>query len=457
MVNNTYTLKLAIDPSNLFGGKFGTSKESAEKKPPSLFDSLFGSGSMNVLKPLAKLGIISTGVLGIHKLLQTAFDKLVNVAPTLQAMMKLMNVSIAFMLRPIADFFAFLLRPILIYFLRYIAIPFYRYFTPIARSLGQFFGQPIGDLVKTIADNLEGALAGGAVGLAGGAAGGAALGALIGTFIMPGLGTVAGALIGGIGGAIIGAITGIPLGAIIQDWLFGNSDAIEVPLAHAEEELDKATETIIDVSNTFGTAGDEIGESTTLLDKQLLWLGDSIGIANLPQVLENLGIQVTEKDLPLLFQLLSEGVTLADLPGVLANAGFGIDLAGQSFAISINNLIEQTNQLNSTVGQGASATSSAFAALANGINWVVNEIKNAVSGIADWVVDFFTFSEGEYKGPGFFNYGMAAARGGDRNNIYNTQRLEVDIMTNGQTQDTQVIDSWGRPPRTSQIILEENQ
>ena len=48
-------------------------------------------------------------------------------------------------LRPIGDFFGFLLRPIIIYFLRSVALPFYQTWQPIARKLGTYLGVGVSD------------------------------------------------------------------------------------------------------------------------------------------------------------------------------------------------------------------------------------------------------------------------------------------------------------------------
>ena len=180
MANNTYTLKLAIDPSNLFGGQLGGNKKpgGGGGNSKSLIDAMFGSG--NPLKGLAKLGLISAGVIGILDVLKKLASKLVDVSPILQSMMKLFNTSITFLLRPLADFIRFFLRPIMIHLLRYIALPFYRFWMPLGRKLGTFLGTPIGNLVKTIGTNQAGAVGGGIAGAGAGAIVGAKVGAVAG-------------------------------------------------------------------------------------------------------------------------------------------------------------------------------------------------------------------------------------------------------------------------------------
>jgi hypothetical protein len=63
----------------------------------------------------------------------------------LQQMLKLFNFGIMLIFRPIGDFFGFFLRPLIIYFLRSVALPFYREWRPILQKLGAFLGDQLAD------------------------------------------------------------------------------------------------------------------------------------------------------------------------------------------------------------------------------------------------------------------------------------------------------------------------
>ncbi len=148
MSSNTYTLKIDIDDSKIrelekrlmaiMGGKTaGLSglKNAAEGK----------TNQSNLMKNITKLGIIAIGVGSLVGLVKKISGMMVDSSPMLKGMLKLLNYSIMLILRPIGDFFGFLLRPIIIYFLRSVALPFYKTWQPIARKLGTFLGVGVAD------------------------------------------------------------------------------------------------------------------------------------------------------------------------------------------------------------------------------------------------------------------------------------------------------------------------
>jgi len=96
------------------------------------------TNNSGILKTVAKLTLILAAITVIVKLITKITDRIIDSSPILQTMLKLFQTSITFILRPIGDFIAFFLRPFLIYFLRSVALPMYRLFSPIARSLGTF-------------------------------------------------------------------------------------------------------------------------------------------------------------------------------------------------------------------------------------------------------------------------------------------------------------------------------
>ena len=99
------------------GGKLSGAKE------------FFGKHKMGML-----IGAGSAGVLiGI-------FKKALDVSPMFQAIKKLLNFGIMMVLRPIGDFFGFLLRPIMVWMLRKLIIPFYQTYLPVAQQMGTDVG-----------------------------------------------------------------------------------------------------------------------------------------------------------------------------------------------------------------------------------------------------------------------------------------------------------------------------
>jgi len=83
------------------------------------------------------LGAAAAGTL--LKVLKMAFD----VSPMFQAVKKLLNFGIMMVLRPIGDFFGFLLRPIMVWMLRKLIIPFYQTYLPVAQQMGTDIGNYI--------------------------------------------------------------------------------------------------------------------------------------------------------------------------------------------------------------------------------------------------------------------------------------------------------------------------
>ena len=143
MSSNTYTLKIDIDDSKIrelekrlmavMGGKTaglsgvaGAAEGKGDK-----------SALMNNIK---KLGIIAIGVGSLVALVQKLTGMIVDSSPMLKGMLKLLNYSIMLILRPIGDFFGFFLRPIVIYFLRSVALPFYKQMRPVMQKLGSLIG-----------------------------------------------------------------------------------------------------------------------------------------------------------------------------------------------------------------------------------------------------------------------------------------------------------------------------
>jgi hypothetical protein len=143
--SNTYTLKIDIDDSKIrdlekrlsklmsgtaTGGMAGVSGAATGKT---------GAGG-SIQKNIAKLGLIAIGVGSLVALVKKIGGMLVDSSPMLKGMLKLLNYSVMLIFRPIGDFIGFFLRPIMIYFLRSIALPWYKQMRPIMQKLGSMIG-----------------------------------------------------------------------------------------------------------------------------------------------------------------------------------------------------------------------------------------------------------------------------------------------------------------------------
>lgn len=98
------------------------------------------------------LGIVlgASAFAGILMVLKKAFDA----SPMFQQMIKLLKFGFMLVLRPIGDFFGFLLRPIVIMLLRRFILPFYQKYLPLMIQMGNDIGEILTKW-KTPWDNLE--------------------------------------------------------------------------------------------------------------------------------------------------------------------------------------------------------------------------------------------------------------------------------------------------------------
>jgi len=150
MSSNAYTLKIAIDDSKikdlekrLMAIMSGNALGGANPLP--VGGQGGGGDKSGMMKNIAKLGMIATGVTGVFALVQKLVSMTIQASPMLQQMLKLFNFGIMLIFRPIGDFFGFFLRPLIIYFLRSVALPFYREWRPILQKLGAFLGDQLAD------------------------------------------------------------------------------------------------------------------------------------------------------------------------------------------------------------------------------------------------------------------------------------------------------------------------
>tara|TARA_R110000796_G_scaffold234952_1_gene353878 strand:+ start:1411 stop:2526 length:1116 start_codon:yes stop_codon:yes gene_type:complete len=141
MSSNTYTLKIDIDDSKIrdlerrllavMNGKTAGMPQSPTG----------GAGKNSKAQGnLAKLGMIAIGVGSLVALVSKLTGMIIDASPMLKGMLKLLNYSVMLILRPIGDFFGFFLRPLVIYFLRNVALPFYKQMRPIMQAVGTFVG-----------------------------------------------------------------------------------------------------------------------------------------------------------------------------------------------------------------------------------------------------------------------------------------------------------------------------
>jgi len=97
-----------------------------------------GISSMKEFANKHKTGIlIGAGSVGI---LLTVLKKAFDVSPMFQAIKKLLQFGFMLILRPIGDFFGFIMRPIMVMMLRKFIIPWYKDVYPVMKKLGTWIG-----------------------------------------------------------------------------------------------------------------------------------------------------------------------------------------------------------------------------------------------------------------------------------------------------------------------------
>lgn len=147
-MTETYILKLAIDDTAIKNLEQRLSQIMGIKG----YGGVNGEGNRTVAQNLLKLTAIATGVGSVVTLVKKIADATVSSSPMLQQMFKLMDSSVSLILRPIGDFFGFILRPIMILMLQYVVLPFYRTFYPLAKTYGDAIGNFFTKDLRTILD-----------------------------------------------------------------------------------------------------------------------------------------------------------------------------------------------------------------------------------------------------------------------------------------------------------------
>ena len=81
---------------------------------------------------------------------------IIDSSPMFQQMLKLLNFGIMMVLRPIGDFFGFLMRPIMLMLLRKFIIPFYQTALPVMQDMGDYIGNVIAPVLEKVLIGITG-------------------------------------------------------------------------------------------------------------------------------------------------------------------------------------------------------------------------------------------------------------------------------------------------------------
>ena len=118
--------------------RVGTAQENLDEKKGGSGKLAEGISSMKEFANKHKTGIlIGAGSIGI---LLTVLKKAFDVSPMFQAIKKLLQFGFMLILRPIGDFFGFIMRPIMVLMLRKFIIPWYKDVYPYMKKWGQSLG-----------------------------------------------------------------------------------------------------------------------------------------------------------------------------------------------------------------------------------------------------------------------------------------------------------------------------
>tara|TARA_R110000744_G_scaffold159683_1_gene275803 strand:- start:3094 stop:4242 length:1149 start_codon:yes stop_codon:yes gene_type:complete len=133
MSSNTYTLKIDIDDSKIrdlekrilaIMGMNGTQRSGIGGAMMGVTgQDKKGSG---IAKNIGKLSLIAIGVGSILGLVKKLTGMIIDSSPMLQQMLKLLNFGFMLILRPIGDFIGFFLKPMIMWFIRDVALPWYK-------------------------------------------------------------------------------------------------------------------------------------------------------------------------------------------------------------------------------------------------------------------------------------------------------------------------------------------
>jgi len=94
--------------------------------------------------------IVIVAIQSAIQLIKQILDYLKRISPLLGAMFRLIETSITLLLKPIADFIAYLLKPIIVLFYRYVVVPFYRTVMPYIVKFGKAWDELLSNFVRGI-------------------------------------------------------------------------------------------------------------------------------------------------------------------------------------------------------------------------------------------------------------------------------------------------------------------
>ena len=153
MANLSERMEEIGDPSNEEYKKFEGQYKDAEEKLKTEETKTEDNSWQKKLATFAdkhKTGIFlgAAAVGTLLKVLKMALDA----SPMFQQMLKLLNFGIMMVLRPIGDFFGFLMRPIMVMLLRKFIIPWYTKMYPVMMKLGDVIGEKLSGAFEALAD-----------------------------------------------------------------------------------------------------------------------------------------------------------------------------------------------------------------------------------------------------------------------------------------------------------------
>ena len=148
-------IKGDLDPSVLsdtdrkgYGRAQARVKEGEDKGADSRMNQFMSFGKDFFKKHAAGIAIGAAGAGTILKVLKMALDA----SPMFQQIRKLLQFGVMMVLRPIGDFFGFLMRPIMIMLLRKFIIPWYTKLMPVMIHMGQLIGEKLAGAFEALAE-----------------------------------------------------------------------------------------------------------------------------------------------------------------------------------------------------------------------------------------------------------------------------------------------------------------
>ena len=381
-------LKQIMSGESTGGGKGGDQSGGGAKGIGKL-QGAFNKGSLG---QIAKLSGIALGVIGVIGLVKKITSMMITASPMLQSMLKLFNTSVLFILRPIGDFIGFLLRPMMIYFLRTIAIPWYRKMTPLMRMWGTDLGTGLVSFIKDPFTKLSEALEG--------TSWANLITAVGGWFTGVGIVAILQNILGAIGIKDVDSATTFILGAEFKDMIFqAGVDAAEYWRQAGRDSAAYWRDMGTEAGNTIRQAG---------VDAAAWWraLGQSTG-----DVFRNAGKAVGDAifDLGVSFGFWWTGLQ-SDLTTIGNNISEGIGVVFDGINQAWNNLIPSIESAVDTVGSALSGFGSYLMVNLAGIgNFIHPHIESFIGLFRDRLGSIWDFIGNHYNT--FINFWSAIGSG----------------------------------------------